>query len=106
MSLRGACSWLLVAFVGCAAPGDEPGDAGEAGDVRPSAEDGADGATDAADTDECPPGHTRCATGCADLTSDPENCGGCGHVCDSSTVCNEGRCASTCTAACCATTRV
>jgi hypothetical protein len=86
-----------VAWAGCAAPGEEPGqDAGptEGQEVLDGRDD--DGAAGEAADGDCPAGRTRCGASCVDLGTDPGNCGTCGHTCDASEVCNEGRCASTC----------
>ena len=42
----------------------------------------------------CPTGLTNCngAGVCIDLTSDSNNCGGCGHQCKTGTSCSNGRC--------------
>jgi hypothetical protein len=87
--------WLLslAAAVGCAETSDAPADA------RADARDDAAGETvDAVDTGGCPAGRTHCPAGCVDLTTDPGNCGACGHLCVAGEVCNESACASTCTA--------
>jgi hypothetical protein len=46
----------------------------------------------------CAPGYQNCGGGCTDTSSDPSNCGTCGHVC-SSGGCNGGGC--TCTQVVC-----
>ncbi len=40
----------------------------------------------------CPPGQTLCPTGCVDLSSDVNNCGGCGVDCDDSNACTNDLC--------------
>ncbi len=40
----------------------------------------------------CPPVDLCCATGCEDTSSDPNNCGGCGHVCAPGQSCVESVC--------------
>lgn len=40
----------------------------------------------------CSPGFTSCERACVDTQSDPNNCGGCGIVCDDSRVCSAGVC--------------
>jgi len=46
------------------------------------------------------PGYTDCGNACAKLTSDPQNCGACGHVCPGVSggypVCNSGTCSLAC----------
>lgn len=44
----------------------------------------------------CPEGQIECAGVCLDPTTDPENCGDCGTVCDPGTACMGGACFSTC----------
>jgi len=41
----------------------------------------------------CRTGTERCGEGCADLTSDERNCGGCGIACTANQVCTSGSCA-------------
>jgi hypothetical protein len=40
----------------------------------------------------CPPGRTRCETGCVDLQADRDNCGACGTTCLPLFQCEEGAC--------------
>jgi hypothetical protein len=40
---------------------------------------------------QCPPGEQVCASGCADLTSDPFNCGVCDNACPSQ-ICSNSQC--------------
>jgi hypothetical protein len=57
----------------------------------------ADGMSEDAAADvSCPPGRTPCGGSCVDQTTDPANCGACGHACAPTEVCNEGGCTSTC----------
>jgi hypothetical protein len=46
----------------------------------------------------CPSGQTFCDVTCVDLTSDPNNCGGCGTVCATGTECFKGACTNPCVA--------
>lgn len=45
----------------------------------------------------CALGLSPCGTACVDLTSDPNNCGMCGTMCDAGTVCSASQCAAMCT---------
>jgi hypothetical protein len=47
---------------------------------------------------DCPPGWRCCGSGCADIESDPGNCGSCGNRCSSGQTCCNGRC---CSGPCC-----
>jgi hypothetical protein len=40
----------------------------------------------------CPGGFLMCPTGCANVMSDPNNCGGCGKPCTAGNFCNMGMC--------------
>jgi stigma-specific protein Stig1 len=40
----------------------------------------------------CPSGSTMCSGACADLHSDPDNCGSCGNKCPALAVCAIGMC--------------
>lgn len=46
-----------------------------------------------ADATCCPTGRACCNGECIDITSDRNNCGGCGHVCAPNAVCRSGQCA-------------
>lgn len=48
----------------------------------------------AATVSECDPGQTECSGFCADLTSDSNNCGSCGHACAGAQTCSNGSCRS------------
>ena len=55
------------------------------------------GGTTAVDsTVVCTPDETLCGGSCAALQKDPQNCGACGTVCGSGTVCSQGECAVAC----------
>jgi hypothetical protein len=43
-------------------------------------------------SDPCEGGKTQCASGCTDTTSDPNNCGDCGHSCDGDMLCKNRTC--------------
>jgi hypothetical protein len=60
------------------------------GDVRDG--DAGDATTDGG----CRPGESLCSGVCADLTTDPAHCGTCATACAPGEVCNEARCASSC----------
>jgi hypothetical protein len=45
------------------------------------------------DYTECGKGEAPCATGCAELESDPKNCGACGSACPAGVACTAGKCA-------------
>lgn len=40
----------------------------------------------------CREGYEACEDGCADLASDPSNCGSCGYACETGLSCKEGEC--------------
>ncbi len=40
----------------------------------------------------CDGARTACGSSCVDVTSNPNNCGGCGHTCDAGKTCNSGAC--------------
>jgi hypothetical protein len=90
---------LAASALACAQSTGVPFDGGDA-DGR-DADDGDDGAADRTDTPDagCRPGQTDCSGICADLTTDPGHCGTCATACVAGEVCNEGRCASSCTGA-------
>jgi hypothetical protein len=44
----------------------------------------------------CGAGQTGCGATCVDTTSDPNNCGGCGAVCQAGSSCVQGACTSVC----------
>jgi hypothetical protein len=46
----------------------------------------------------CPSGQTFCDVTCVDLTSDPNNCGGCGAACATGAQCINGACTNPCVA--------
>ena len=45
---------------------------------------------------ECPAGQNECAGKCVNFLTDTSNCGSCGNVCPSGTVCSNGICSTTC----------
>jgi len=45
---------------------------------------------------ECPVGQNECAGKCVNFLTDTSNCGSCGNVCPSGTVCSNGICSTTC----------
>lgn len=49
-------------------------------------------------TVQCPKGQVSCNGDCVDLASDPDHCGACGLVCNSSEVCSAGSCSLSCQA--------
>ncbi|AGB03298.1 Stigma-specific protein, Stig1 [Methanoregula formicica SMSP] len=42
----------------------------------------------------CPSGQTLCDGSCIDTQSDSQHCGACGHICNTSEPCSEGKCLS------------
>src|SRR5437588_8083393 len=44
----------------------------------------------------CAAGELLCSGACADLLSDPENCGGCGRACPPGLYCVRGGCGASC----------
>jgi hypothetical protein len=40
----------------------------------------------------CPAGKTQCGYNCVVLSSDPSNCGSCGHSCPAGQICNNSKC--------------
>lgn len=57
-----------------------------------------DGDGDGDDTTTCATGQTACSGGCAEVMSDPANCGACGTTCDAGLFCSAGMCTSACAA--------
>ena len=53
------------------------------------------GVDDALVGGRCAAGYTQCGLRCVELSSDPENCGGCGQVCLPGLACTAGMCGST-----------
>lgn len=47
---------------------------------------------DVTDTSACLAGATMCGGRCTPLSSDPENCGGCGNACSEKQICDLGAC--------------
>lgn len=98
---------LALLLLGC--PGDdgragdtEPGSSGGVGTAGTTAVDGSEGLdTEGPDTEtppppDCDPGEVACGSLCADLLSDPSNCGQCGRTCvipHASAACEAGECA-------------
>jgi hypothetical protein len=86
---------LAVGGGGCAngGSGDTSGgddDSGTTADVTMHEGGGNDAATG------CPSGKTSCSGVCTDTLTDGKNCGGCGHTCGTSQVCNDGTCGYSC----------
>lgn len=80
LSFAGLCL-LLSGAPGCSdegSGGEKPG--GDGDDAAPS----------------CATGQTECPLGCAELPSDPMNCGACGNQCETGRVCSGGTCVASC----------
>ncbi|MFO0602216.1 MAG: FG-GAP-like repeat-containing protein [Polyangiales bacterium] len=50
------------------------------------------------DAPSCVAPRQMCSTGCADLATDPSNCGACGNLCPAGRTCTAGRCGCSCAA--------
>ena len=74
-----ASVWLVVLAVGFLSCGSEESES-----------------TPDSGTPQCEEGMTSCAGTCVDLVADPDNCGACGLVCNSSEVCSKGQCSLAC----------
>ena len=85
----GACVAALDAGAGGGGGSDGSGGAGGSDGGPALGHPGPDG--NGGNEDVCAAPDTRCGTACVDLSSDPENCGGCGHVCASG-LCSAGMC--------------
>lgn len=48
------------------------------------------------DSTSCASDQTNCASGCVDLTNNPDNCGSCGELCADNEVCSESSCTDSC----------
>ncbi len=48
------------------------------------------------DARDCPAPTLACGSGCTDPSTDPANCGACGHDCQASEVCSAGECLDEC----------
>ncbi|MFW5966605.1 MAG: hypothetical protein ACOCV2_03755, partial [Persicimonas sp.] len=74
--------------------GNTASDATDApGDVPRDVSDASDGG-DAGGDDECPAYHADCGGECIPVSSDPDNCGGCGVSCGEDEACSGGECVS------------
>jgi hypothetical protein len=65
---------------------------GSCGNGRCDPEDVLGGCPEECGSVFCPPGLTECAGTCIDLSSDPQNCGGCATACEVSEMCVSGVC--------------
>jgi hypothetical protein len=66
--------------------------AGGTGDTGAGGSGGGSATGGAGTTPACPGDQMMCAAGCTDLTSDADNCGGCGKACGSAKTCVAGSC--------------
>lgn len=57
---------------------------------------GSGGAAGSGDAPVCPPYQAMCDGDCIPTSVDPNNCGGCGKVCEGEEVCSAGQCSSEC----------
>ncbi len=91
-----ACPTAAAGILSGPQPGDLGGWQAVAGTSAPAgpvtSNPGSAGAGSQA-VSSCPPGQTLCGGACTDPTTDSENCGSCGTVCDSGE-CNSGLCGS------------
>jgi hypothetical protein len=79
----------LLVLVGC-------GRAGGLDELSSTTDGGSGNMNDLSAGGGCGKGQTTCGTTCADLQSDPKNCGKCGLACSAKQVCSQGACASSC----------
>src|SRR5688500_11557129 len=68
---------------------------GEAEDISPPP---ADAASETSAPTSCRQNEAQCGGVCANLRTDPKNCGACGTACAAGQVCDLGRCAAGCSA--------
>jgi hypothetical protein len=57
---------------------------------------GSGGTADSGTSDSCPPYQKSCAGTCIPVSTDPNNCGGCGVTCSASQVCSASACSDGC----------
>lgn len=88
-------SLVLISAIGCSDDsegGDGDGDGGSTATGGFVTNTGGSGSGDGDVTDPCFGALVYCSNGCADLTSDEQNCGVCGERCDSGETCDDSRC--------------
>lgn len=86
---------VLVSAVGCSDDSDNGGGDGDGDPLGAGGFVTNSGGTSTGDGDALDPcfgALVYCSRGCADLTSDEENCGNCGESCGAAEVCEDSMC--------------
>src|SRR5687767_7985602 len=86
----------LVCLAGWTSLGTTSG-CGETEEIAPTEDSGTETSTPTGPT-SCRQNEAQCGAACANLRTDPANCGACGTACTAGQVCDLGRCAAGCSA--------